>query len=451
MLRKWLQTLKKYLTNTPVYTLRKRCKGMSAVWWYGNPARDMTVIGITGTDGKTTTSRLIHHLLTSAGYTTAFFGTTGARIGTTPATGVQKMTSYDPRDLQRLLRQAKRAGCTHLVVEVSSHALIQQRFLWVRFTAAGITNIAPEHLDYHKTMEAYQEAKKLLFTQLIRSRWSLLVFPRDQPIGRQRYEQLAADAHAHGVATIITATEQQGEKLAAQLTPPPTGSCSATDIEEHVDHTTYTRQEPNLPIRQILPGRFNVHNALLAIAIVSWLGVDPQQIAQAMQTAQPEEGRQRMVEHHGTKYIIDFAHTPQGLEAVLSYMQRVITQQGNNKVRCLFGAPGERDPYKRPDMARVVERYADEIVVTDDDAAGEDRMQIIRDIHQWFADHEAPHIHTIPDRKEAIERLVGQVQPGDIVLLAGKWHERVLVTNAGKIPRSDQDVLARAVAKVTSV
>jgi UDP-N-acetylmuramoyl-L-alanyl-D-glutamate--2,6-diaminopimelate ligase len=480
LLLRFIKRLRQSLLASPLYWWWKWCKGMSAVLWYGHPSRDMIVIGITGTDGKTTTARLLHHLLQEQGYKTVFLGTTWVRFGDRVVDGVQKMTSYDPWDLQRLLRDARRDWCTHVVAEVSSHALVQQRFLGITFAGAAITNLSPEHLDYHGTMEAYDAAKQMLFEQVINGaertleRWHrnpVLVFPRDEDVGRRWYWLFAQHAGDHKVMLAIVSRRHSSlavlqTEVADSWLPDPTYVCLARCCEEFVDGSAYELTQSIDGVRtdhvtQWLSWFFNISNALTAVGLALGLWLEYEGILSALATARPEDWRQNMYVLDGVTYIIDFAHTPQWLDAVLSYMRRIVTGSthahsstsigtgtgtgsSGGRVWCLFGAPWERDPYKRPQMAQVVERYADWIIVTDDDAAGEDRLSIIEQICAWFAPWPRTHIQVIPDRKDAIRWLVRHVQPWDLVLLAGKGHERVLVTNHGTVPRSEYDVLVNA-------
>lgn len=213
-----------YLRETGLYRLWKLGKARLAVMLYGDPSRDMVVIGVTGTDGKTTTCRMLHHVLQSFGKKTIVIGTTGVKIGDTEIEGIVKMTSYDPMDLQRLLARARDEGCTHAVLEVSSHGLVQERFLGISFTAAALTNITPEHLDYHKTMAAYAEAKKKLFRlveQNVHALHTIAVLPLDNTYARQWMEQIHVDR-------MIDYSAVSDATLCAH------------NIQEHLTHTTAT-------------------------------------------------------------------------------------------------------------------------------------------------------------------------------------------------------------------
>lgn len=405
---------------------------------YGDPSRDMIVIGVTGTDGKTTTCRMIHHILQWFGKKTVVMGTTWVIIGDKELEGVVKMTSYDPLDLQKLLSQARDAGCTHAVLEVSSHGLVQERFLGISFAVGVLTNITAEHLDYHKTMDSYAEAKKKLFRLVEKNTTAphtVAVLPQDDSYARQRMEQIHVDR-------IVDYSVMWKASL------------SARDVHEYIDHTTAWIDSLGQTFELNLPfvGKFNIANSLAALGVCIGLELEIGEAIQYLQTIQPVEGRQNRLEHNGVSYVIDYAHTPHGLEVMLQWMracqQEADAQSGKHgRVRCLFGAPGQRDVAKRPDMWRIVEKYADMIILTDDDAGTENRRKILADVKAWISREQGETFFVIPERRDALAFLVAQVKPGDIVLLAGKWHEPVLVTNFGRIPWGEKDVLMEELAK----
>lgn len=426
-----------FLRNTFIYRFRKIGKARLAVNIYGDPSREMMVIWVTGTDGKTTTCRMIHHVLQSFGKKAIVMGTTGVIVGDKPLEWVVKMTSYDPMDMQRILSQAKDAGCTYAILEVSSHSLEQERFLGISFSAAVLTNITPEHLDYHKTMENYAHAKKKLFQlveQNINAEHTIAVLPQDDAIGRQRTEQIHVDRLVdYGMVT--------------------PASLSAHTIYEELTQTkaiiSYMWQE--FPLTLPLVGKFNIANALAALGICIGLELPIEEAVQHLQNMPHIQWRQNMIQQDGVTYIIDFAHTPHGLEVMLQWLKacRENMSEGQHKwrIRCLFGAPGERDRAKRPEMWKIVEEYADMIVLTDDDAAGENRRKILNDVKQWISREQGETFFVIPDRRQAIRFVVDHVQSWDMVLLAWKGHESVLVTNFGKVPWWENEVLLEEISK----
>ena len=320
-MKQFINKVKTNLRGSQIYYAYKWSVAFFAALRNGFPARSLQVVGVTGTDGKTTTCTLIHHLLQSSGLKTVFVGTTGVWIGTQEVTGVQKMTSYDPSDLQRLLAQAVRQGCTHAVIEVSSHGLDQLRFLGVPFSRAVLTNISPEHLDYHHTVEAYAAAKYKLFDMVQKSELTkkAIILPTHAAIAHQRVQN---NQLSHPI--------RYGEDAQAMY--------RATDIVLEAGKTNFTCQfaGEDHQIDLSLGGKFNVFNALAAIAVARSFGIPREKIVPALATFQGVHGRQDHVKRAGVDWYIDFAHTPQGLENMLNYLRGIMN---GGKLWCLFGAP----------------------------------------------------------------------------------------------------------------
>ncbi len=418
--------MKKYLTNTLLYRRYKRLKALLALWVYGNPSADMIVIGITWTDGKTTTSTLIHHIINTCLGKAAFLGTTWVLIGTEPMRGVTKMTSYDPLQLQRILSQAKKEGCKYAVLEVSSHGLEQKRFEWIRFRGGVLTNITPEHLDYHKTMERYAAAKQKLFKliQTNTQEHTFAVLPIEDQRWKKRYEDMA-----------FSSKLSYGFTDEAQI--------YASDLHQDPKHTTFTLHAHDKPyhITTNLVGKFNVSNIMAARGAGTSLGASPEKMVQAIATFERVSGRQEHLHINWVEWYVDYAHTPRGLEVTLEFLQSI---KGNGRVMCVFGAPGLRDRAKRPLMAQVVEKNADIFIVTDDDPSSEDRRQIINDITAWVTRKEWDNYWVIPDRRDAIHFIAKLVKPGDVVALTGIGHQDVLYTNYWTIPRDEKEIIREA-------
>ncbi len=367
--------------------------GCLAVMYYRFPARRLTVVGITGTDGKTTTTSIVYHLLTKAGFKTAMITTVGAVIaGKTYDNGFH-VTTPNAWLLQKYMRQAVAAGVTHLALEVSSHSLDQHRVVGIPFCVGVLTIVTHEHLDYHKTYERYVAAK----TKLLQ-RAKLAIINRDD----ESYELVMSLLKNHRV------------------------------IRYGLKNPATTELNPGtFPFSTTLLGEFNRYNALAAIGAVQELGIDEEVIRDALLSYTAPEGRQKMVYDKDFKVIVDFAHTPNAFEKILAAV-RPLTP---GRLIHVFGSAGLRDVTKRPLMGDASARFADIIILTAEDPRGESIEQINQGITQnithfktrqelKLAASERRILFTIPDRSAAIEFAIQSAHAGDTVLLTGKSHER---------------------------
>ncbi|MHB8506871.1 MAG: UDP-N-acetylmuramoyl-L-alanyl-D-glutamate--2,6-diaminopimelate ligase, partial [Acidimicrobiales bacterium] len=347
----------------------------------GWPADDLIVAGVTGTNGKTTTCALLASVFEAHGWRAAAIGTL-----------TQARTTPEAPDLQERLAELRRGGHRAVAMEVSSHALDQDRVGGVHFAAGVLTNVTQDHLDYHGTMERYFEAKARLF-EAGRSR--LAVVNRDDPWGRRLAERLRG-----GPVRVATF----GLEDAASLR-----------IDAGGSRFTWRGQ----PVRVLIGGRFNVANALAAATCAAELGVPPEQIASGLAEVLSVPGRFERVEA-GQPFtvLVDFAHTPVGLRQALGAGREL----AGGRLVVVFGAGGDRDHDKRPEMGRVAADLADLAVVTSDNPRSEDPGAIIADVVSGAAD--PTRVRIIPDRAEAIETAVWVAGPGDVVVIAGKGHER---------------------------
>lgn len=399
---------------------------MYALYMSGNPAQYMTVIGVTGTNGKTTTCSIIHFLLQSLWLKSVYVWTTGVLIGNEEMKWVRKMTSYDPMALQHILSEAYKAGCTHAVLEVSSHGLHQKRFNWIPFSVGVLTNITNEHLDYHKTMIAYAGEKQKLFRKVQETRKEprAAILPSDDSRWKKRWERM-----------------QFGMKLMYGLRQ--SGWLTIDNMEQKKSSTTvdisYLQKSHTVDIP--LVWAFNMRNILAAVGAVISLWYRLEDIVPHLSSYKQVAGRQEHYVYHEVDRYIDYAHTPHGLEVMLKYIKSIV---GDWKVICLFGAPGKRDIDKRPVMWEVVDRFADIVIVTDDDAAKENRWDILRDVAAGVTRNEWENFMVIPHREHAIHLAATLAKPWDVVLLAGIWHQDVLDTNFGYIPWSEKGMIEKA-------
>ena len=424
-----------------------------AAAWYGNPGRDLAVLATTGTNGKTTTSYLLRAILKAWGKVVGLVSTVEIRIGEERAPTI--FTTPPAPEFQRLLAEMRDHGCSHAVVEASSHGLHQHRIAAFPVAVAGFTNLTRDHLDYHVTMEAYEAAKRTLFDTLA-ERACICV---DEPAGRRMAAIFAArwgansaermltvstrgehaDLSAHGVRSDLSgvhatvhATAAPGD-TAVQATAAP-GDTAVHGIESFVLSTP-------------LIGRHNLENALVAIGMARLAGVPLDVILNALATATGAPGRLQRVmraDGHGPSCFVDYAHTPDALDNVLNALAPVVHAAGG-KLVCVFGAGGDRDKGKRPQMAAVAARLADMVIATSDNPRSEDPEAILADIVAGFPAGFA--FERIADRRAAIEAAVAAAGPNDAVLIAGKGHEDYQIIGATKHPFDDVAVARAALDK----
>jgi len=382
----------------------------------GNPTQRMRVIGISGTDGKTTTSCLVASVLIQAGYSVGLLGTLGYTDGcevehagwTTPPAPL--VASW--------LRRMDANDCTHAVMEVSSHALEQSRVSGVEFDVTCLTNVTHDHLDYHGSVEAYRRAKARLFTHLRPQ--GVAVLNADDPYS---IEMLAE--HDGPVLTV-------GIEEAAEIT--------ATPVEQFSSEQTFLLSAGHqvIPVRTKLIGRHNISNCLMAAAVGLVYGIPLPTIVRGLEDVDVVPGRLDRIEcGQPFSVFVDYAHTPQALSNVL----RVLAELTVGRVICVFGAGGDRDRSKRPQMGRIVEQQADVAVLTNDNPRTEDPRAIMADV--LFGCRFPGAVQVEPDRAAAISWALSQAEPGDTVLLAGKGHETRQVIGTQAIPFDDGEVARR--------
>ena len=364
--------------------------------FFGHPSRDMTMVAVTGTNGKTSTTYLLKALLEQGlGAKVGLIGTIQNLIGQEVVPSVR--TTPESFELQRLLAQMRDGGCTHVVMEVSSHALAQDRVYGVHYAVGIFTNLTQEHLDYHKTMEAYCDAKAILFRQCDTG-----VVNADDPW----LERLLREATCKVV--------RYSTKTPCDLW--------AENIHLAQDHITFTALTPQerADIRVNIPGKFMVYNTLDVIGGAMALGVTLQQAAQILPSVPHVKGRMEVVPTPGKDYtvLIDYAHTPDGLENLLSSVRGF----AKGHITVLFGCGGDRDRSTRPERTRLAARMVDQIVLTTDNPRTEDLGQIFGDMLEGLKDTTTPYV-IIEDRAEAIGWAMDHAGPGDVVVLCGKGHE----------------------------
>ncbi|MBM4143840.1 MAG: UDP-N-acetylmuramoyl-L-alanyl-D-glutamate--2,6-diaminopimelate ligase [Lentisphaerae bacterium] len=393
--------------------------------FHGNPSARLRLAGVTGTNGKTTTTYMIYEALRAAGRRPGLIGTVEYRIGTRviPAS----RTTPEAPDLQAMLAQMAGAGGDSAVMEVSSHALAQQRVLGMEFDAAVFTNLTRDHLDYHNTMEEYFEAKALLFRDLARgAKAAVSVINRDDPWGRRLIER--HDPHR----ALLT----YGVDPAADV--------RAEEVRLTSHGSAFVLRSPwgaeRCEIR--LLGWFNVSNALAAAAACGALGVAPGVTAGALAAMRRVPGRLEEIEtDRGFQVFVDYAHTDDALEHVLRTLRPLCA----GALSVVFGCGGDRDRGKRPAMGRVAAELADRVIITSDNPRSEDPAEIIAQVRAGCGAKAA--VETIVDRREAIARALDAAGRGDVVLVAGKGHENYQEFARTTVPFDDRQAVRDALGK----
>ena len=393
----------------------RRALAVLSANWFGHPAEAMTMIGVTGTNGKTTTTYLLKGILErELGAKVGLIGTNQNMIGAESLP--TERTTPESFELQKLFAQMRDAGCSHVVMEVSSHALALDRVYGVPYTVGIFTNLTQDHLDFHGTMEAYCDAKALLFRNC-----KVGVVNADDPWT----ERLTRNA----TCRLFTYAEHAKADLQAQ------------EVELESDHIAFTAaaSDEKVKIRVGIPGGFMVYNTLDVLGAALALGIPLEQSAAALAAAHHVKGRVEVVPTPGKPYtvLIDYAHSPDGLENVLS------TVKGFAKGRtvALFGCGGDRDRTKRPKMGKIAADLADFVMVTSDNPRTEEPSAIIDEILPGLAGTTTPYAVEV-DRVKAIHYCLDHAQPGDVIVLCGKGHETYQEVNHVKHHMDEREIVA---------
>jgi len=387
--------------------------------FYGQPTKELKVIGITGTKGKTTTSYLIEEILESAGQKPGVIGTISYR-GPQFEVPADRTTPEAP-DLQRMLRQMLDQGGTHCLIEVSSHSLEMKRVWGIRFDAAVFTNLSGEHMDFHGSMDDYFESKKKLF--FLNSKKRTAVVNIDDPYGQKLIAELP-------MATISYGTNASAIVRAASFT------FDYSGISLNVDYPG-----GKAVLTSPLMGKHNVYNILAAVATSLALNVPWSAIQQGIRTLQGVPGRMEKVDNSKDLHVfVDYAHTDNALRQLLETARSL----NPSRVLLVFGAGGDRDRSKRERMGEVAAALADEVILTSDNPRSEDPLAIIAEIEAGMKKSGFGRYTVVPDRREAIVRIVTLAKKGDMLLVAGKGHENTQEVKGRKFPFSDAAVLEEA-------
>ncbi|MEB3100634.1 UDP-N-acetylmuramoyl-L-alanyl-D-glutamate--2,6-diaminopimelate ligase [Ferviditalea candida] len=394
--------------------------------FYGYPSGQMKLIGVTGTNGKTTTTYLIEHIMREQGFRTGLMGTIQTRIGSKIIEA--ERTTQDVVDLQRNLHEMVKEETEYCIMEVSSHALELGRVKGCRFRTALFTNLTQDHLDYHQTMENYAAAKGLLFSRLGNEFFAdpqerqYAVFNADDPASGAYLRQTAVQAVTYGIRN--------------------DSDVRAFDVKVTAQGTRFKvstfRGDTELQMK--LLGTFNVYNALAAISAALIEGIPLEAVKQSLENVRIVDGRMESI-YQGQDFlvVVDYAHTPDGLENALS----TIKEFAEGRVLTVFGCGGDRDRLKRPIMGKIAAQYSDHVLVTSDNPRSEDPEAIMRDIEPGILSQgwDRQRYDMIVERREAIRQAVRMAGPGDVVLIAGKGHETYQIIK-GKVYDFDDRLVA---------
>ena len=396
-----------------------------AAVFYGEPAKKLSVIGITGTNGKTTTSYLLEHLLKKENKKTGVIGTVNYRFAGKEIPAAE--TTPGPLRLQSILSEMLGAGCTHVAMEVSSHALDQGRVADIEFSQGLFTNLTQDHLDYHGTLEKYFECKAKLFLGL--SKRSTAVLNADDSRVRGLLSKIKCRALTYGIDHECDIRAFVGARRPAYRQ-------AGVPLHGQLDATPFTLKWGGRSQEVVLPtlGRHNIYNALGALAVMQAAGFSVEKAATHLKDFPGVPGRLERVDRgQDFTVLVDFAHTPDGLENTLNSLR----EYKKKKLILVFGCGGDRDRTKRPQMAQIASRGSDFVYVTSDNPRSEDPTIIAQEIQAGFPKSFSRYA-VVLDRHKAIRRALMDARKGDIVLLAGKGHERTQVIGAEALPFSDR-------------
>ena len=420
----------------------------AAAWWFGDSSLRLGVVGITGTDGKTTTSFLAAAALESAGLSSGLIGTVATQVGRVREANPEHTTTPGAPQLQRTLRAMADAGNAVAVVETTSHGLAADRVRGIAYDVAIVTNLTHEHLEYHGSWEAYRDAKLSLFERLAVGGANPI-----KEVGGRRWPKAAiVNADDRSAGAFAGVAQEAGARILTYGTDP-SADVRATHVEEDADRLRIGFSAPSGPasVDLHLAGRFNVHNALAVIALGEVLGLDPEAVRAGLAGVRGVPGRmERLAAGQPFGVVIDYAHSPASLEKVLGLLAPLAAARGGGVI-AVFGSAGERDTEKRPMMGRIAAERTRLIVVTDEDPRDEDRIAILDDIARGAEDggkRRDRDLFVIADRPTAIDAAFERARPGDIVLLAGKGHEQSIIGPHGPVPYDERATALAALARL---
>lgn len=386
--------------------------------FYDDPSSSLCVIGITGTNGKTSTSFMLHSILREAGHSPKIMGTLG--MGDPLSLSPLSHTTMEPEFISRALHRMKSQGATHVIMEVSSHALALKRVEAIRFKAVALTNITQDHLDFHVDMEEYQRAKARLFFE-IKGDETPAVLPQDHPWTDE--------------IDRLTKVSFYGRALNIHHQKLPDG--------HHGTVFTLSCGDRSHSLALPFSGDFHVKNACLAFELARSLGIDGRHIIEGLKKCPQIPGRLESIKtHHPFRVFVDYAHTPHALLSLL----KAVSRMGGHRIILLFGCGGDRDVGKRPLMGEIASAHADEIIISDDNPRTEDPNSIRQQILSGMVDRSKA--LEIPDRREAIRYAIERAKANDIVVIAGKGHESYQIYGDNRYHFSDQEESRHALDQI---
>jgi len=391
-----------------------RALGWGAAAFYGNPSEKLMVIGITGTNGKTTVATLLYQLYMAAGHNVGLISTVRNMVGDKPLPATH--TTPDALQIQQMFSSMAGAGCTFCFMEVSSHAIHQKRTAGIRFGGGVFTNITHEHLDYHKTFMEYINVKKAFFDQLPASAFALV--NRDDKNGKIMVQNCPAGIKTYGLQGIA---DVKGKNL-----------------ESHLDGMHLILDGFDFWSR--LVGKFNAYNLLAVYGCALMSGMEKEQVLTLLSEQMPVEGRfETLQSAKGITAIVDYAHTPDALKNVLTTIENL--RNGNTRIITVVGAGGNRDAGKRKVMGQVAADHSQQVILTSDNPRYEKPEDIIKDMIAGVPENKRNDVLAIPDRREAIKTAIMLAREGDIVLVAGKGRETYQESEGEKHPFDDREIL----------
>jgi UDP-N-acetylmuramoyl-L-alanyl-D-glutamate--2,6-diaminopimelate ligase len=396
----------------------REAAGMLAHHFYGNPSQEVTIVGVTGTNGKTTVATLLHQLYTALGYKCGLISTVENIIGLDVIASTH--TTPDSVSIAKLMHDMVSAACTYIFMEVSSHALDQKRTVGINFKAAIFTNITHDHLDYHVTFKNYIDTKKIFFDRLEDE--SIAIVNMDDRNGNIMVQNSKAKIFSYSLKSM---TDYR---------------CKIISDDISGLHLKINNEE----IYCMMAGAFNAYNITAVYATAKELGEEPHQVLSILSSLQGAEGRMTKVQDkvNGKVGIVDYAHTPDALENVLKTIKSSLN--ASQKVLTVVGCGGDRDATKRPIMAKIAAQYSDRVIFTSDNPRSEDPEKILDDMVAGLDAQQHKSCLRIPDRLMAIKTAVMLASKGDVVLIAGKGHEKYQDIKGVKHPFEDKKILAEA-------
>jgi UDP-N-acetylmuramoyl-L-alanyl-D-glutamate--2,6-diaminopimelate ligase len=414
-------------------------QAIAANYIYGFPSRGLKVIGVTGTNGKTTTVQMIGRILEEGGKKIAMASTINFKIGGKEWVNKTKFTTLSALSVQKFLRQAADAGCEYVVLETSSHSLDQNRVWGVEYRTAVITNVTREHLDYHKDMEHYRIAKLKLFQRV-----QVAVVNLDMTNAKD-YLDCANDIAKYGFTTRADVDVRKYDCGSIE-------TVQATDVDLGINYAHFTARETRFELQ--LPGLFNVENALAAVSVGLAEGIDIPTMKTALEKITGVPGRMEHIPNdRNIDIIVDYAVTPDSLEKLYGLVSLIRKRSaGQNALKtqviAVMGSCGDRDRGKRPLMGGIVDKNTDFMILTNEDPYGEDPWQIINEVAKGIKHKiENQSFWKILDRREAIRKALALARPGDVVIITGKGAEEIMAIGNQRIPWNDKRVILEELAE----